>query len=178
MEHGADPRLQDRDGWSALLFAQCGGHNEIVELLQSGVNIERKSTSAHQETKPSATQTSTAQMTRATGKTLQPLSPYYAPTPGPGSVDSGYTSNWGVGPSPGPSWINEPSPGSVHSPAPSVGVPSPAGSEFGHPPSPAQPPPLPPKSPYPAKYAAFKQMPLSASIAQHISDQDIAGMLQ
>ena len=130
-----------------------------------------------QESKPSAAQTSTTQMTRSAGKTLQPPSPYYAPTPGPSSMDSGYASSWGSGPSPAPSWMSAPSPGSALSPAPSSGVLSPAGSEFGLPPSPAQPSPLPPKSPHPAKYTAFKQMSSSVSIAQQTSDQDITGML-
>jgi hypothetical protein len=72
-----------------------------------------------QESKPSAAQKSTVQMTRSAGKNLQPPSPYYAPTPGPSSVDSGYAS-WGTGPSPAPSWMSAPSPGSALSPAPSL----------------------------------------------------------
>ena len=76
LEHGANPKLQDRDGWNALLFAQFGGHNEIIELLQSE---ERKRIVVSQESKPSAAQTSTTQMTRSAGKTLHPPSPYPYP---------------------------------------------------------------------------------------------------
>jgi hypothetical protein len=171
LEHGANPKLQDRDGWNALVFAQCGGHNEIIELLQSE---ERKRIVVSQESKPSAARTSIVQMTRSAGKSLHPPSPYYAPTPGPSLVDSGYAS-WGTGLSPAPSWMSAPSPGSALSPTPSLDVLSPAGSEFGLPLSPAQPSPLPPKSPYPAKLGAFKQM--SSSVSQQTSDQDIPGML-
>ena len=34
MEHGANPRLQDRDGWNALLFTQYGDHNEILNSFK------------------------------------------------------------------------------------------------------------------------------------------------
>ena len=85
-------------------------------------------------------------------------------------VESRYAS------SPAPSWGGIPSPEPALSPAPSKGLSSPAGSEFGHPPSPAQPSPFQPKSLYPAKYAAFKQMPSSASTAQYASGLDITGL--
>ena len=80
--------------------------------------------------------------------------------------------------SPAPSWGGIPGPGPAQSPslASSIGLSSPAGSEVSHPPSQAQPSPLQPKSPYPAKYAGLKRMSSSASTAQYTSDLDIAGM--
>ena len=88
------------------------------------------------------------------------------------SVDSRYAS------SPAPSWGGIPGPGPAqsHSLTPSIGLSSPAGSEVCYPPSQAQPSPLQPKSPYPAKYAALKRMSSSTSTAQYTSDLDIAGM--
>jgi ribosomal protein L33 len=188
LDCGATVNMQNNEGRSALYASSRNGHTETAKLLlDRGANVkmqvielqseERKRIVASQESKPPAAQASTVQkMIRFAGETLQPPSPYYAPTPGPSSVDSGYAS-WGTGPSPAPSWMSAPSPGSALSPAPSLGVLSPAGSEFGLPLSPAQPSPLLPKSPYPAKYAAFKQMSSSVSTAQPTGDQDITGML-
>jgi len=37
LEHGAEPSLQDNDGWNVLHFASRDGNPEIIELILSHV---------------------------------------------------------------------------------------------------------------------------------------------